>query len=173
MTAVFSRPDSSEFAPFYAGYVAKVPDGNLPDLLARQVGDVEATFRGLAAQRGTYAYAPGKWSINEVIGHLSDGERVFSYRMLSFARKDSASLPSFDENAWAPAGHFNDRSTASLVDELLAVRRATIALVLGLPDFTPTLRGTASGREISVRALGYIAYGHVAHHLDIIKARYL
>ncbi|MBM4186150.1 MAG: DinB family protein [Gemmatimonadetes bacterium] len=173
MPAVFTRPAADEFAPFYAGYVAKVPEGALPELLDRQIDDIEATLRPLPPHLGTFAYAPGKWTINEVIGHLADGERVFGYRMLTFARHDATPLPAFDDNAWTPAGQFNDRALTNLLDELIAARRATIAMVNGLPADAPTRRGTASGREISVRALGFIMYGHVAHHLEIMKARYL
>lgn len=173
MTAVFDRPETTEYAPFYGTYVAKVPAGDLCDLLERQIAEIEATFRSLPAERGRYAYAPGKWTINEVVGHMSDTERVFSYRLVSFARLDPASLPSFDENAWAPAGGFNDRTLSSLIDELIAVRRATVALLRGLPNGASTRRGTASGREISVRAIAHIIYGHVAHHLGVIKERYL
>lgn len=172
MTAVFNRPDAAEYPPYYAAYLDKVPSGDLFGHLERQIGEIEDAFRRMPAGRATFAYAPGKWTVNEVVGHLVDTERVFSYRLLTFARKDPASLPSFDENAWVPAGHFNDRSLPDLVAELVATRRATLALLRGLPPDAPAAMGTASGKSISVRALAHLVYGHVAHHLGIVRERY-
>ena len=172
MTAVFSRPDPAEYPPYYATYVDKVPSGDLLGHLEKQIGAIEDTFRRMPAGRATFAYAPGKWTVNEVLGHLADTERVFGYRLLTFARNDPASLPSFDENAWVPAGRFNGRSLAEMVAELVATRRATLALLGGLPADAPAATGTASGKPISVRALAHLLYGHVAHHLGIIHERY-
>jgi DinB superfamily len=173
MTARLLPPTATEYAPYYGTYIAKVPPGDLLENLERQIGEIETTFGTMAPDRATFAYAPGKWSINEVIGHLSDAERVFGYRMVSFARNDPASLPSFDENVWAPEGRFNERSLSSMVAELIAVRRASLALLAGLPAGTDTRQGTASGKVVSVRALAYILHGHVAHHLGIVRERYL
>lgn len=171
--ARFDRPGPDEFAPFYAAYVAKVPDGNLLASMADQVGAITATLGSLSEAKGAHAYAPGKWTIKEVVGHMVDAERVFSYRAMNFARQDPASLPSFDENAWIGPGRFNERTLASLVGEMVTTRNATLALLSGLPDDAPTRRGTASNRIVSVRALAHIMYGHVAHHLGIITERYL
>lgn len=172
MTPVFDRPEADEYAPFYQTYVVKVPAGNLLDHLEHQLADLAAVFGPMAPARGRYAYAPGKWTINEVVGHMADTERVFSYRLMSFARQDPAELPSFNENAWTPAGCFNDRALPDLVEELVAVRRASLALIRGLPADAPRRRGIASGREVSVRALGYLLYGHMAHHLGVLRERY-
>ncbi len=169
----YDRPEADEYAPFYERYVAQVGSGDLAFLLGGQMTEVNALLQDVSEERAATAYAPGKWTIKEVLGHLIDAERVFSYRALSFARLDPNPLPSFDENAWVPAGHFNARLFVTLVDEWLTVRNATTTLFTGLPDDAPTRRGTASGHEISVRALGYIIYGHVAHHLDILRTRYL
>ncbi len=172
-TTQFDRPGAEEHAPYYSTYIDKVPAGNLLDLLRNQTGEITAALGSLSEAKGNHAYAPGKWTIKEVVGHMADTERVMSYRALSFARQDPASLPSFDENAWTPTAQFNKRTLASLVAELLAVRNASLALFDGFPPDAPARRGTASNKEISVRALGHILYGHVAHHLAVIKERYL
>jgi hypothetical protein len=174
MTAIqYERPGADEHAPYYSTYIDKVPAGNLVQLLEAQIADIVSVLGSLSEAQGNHSYAPGKWTIKEVVGHLSDTERVMSYRALSFARRDPSALPSFDENAWIPPARFNERTLASLVAELVAVRRASIALMAGLPADAPPRRGTASNKEISVRALGHILYGHVAHHLGVIRERYL
>ena len=130
-------------------------------------------FAGLTEAHGDFAYAPGKWTIKEVLGHMGDAERVFAYRALTFARGESVPLPGFDEQAWTPASGARDRTVADLVDELAAVRRATLALLSHLPSTAPLCRGIANGREISVRALAWIIAGHERHHLRILRERYL
>jgi len=174
MTALrYDRPEPTEFDPFYAGYIAGVPDGDLLATLEQQGRDTRATFAGLADARGDFAYAPGKWTVKEVLGHVADGERVFAYRALSFARGESAPLPGFDEQAWTPASGARARTVADLLDELAAVRGATLALLRHLPSGAPLRRGIANGREISVRALAWIIAGHERHHLRILRERYL
>jgi len=169
----YDRPDPSEFAPFYAGYIAGVPDGDLLATLEQQGKDTQAALRGLAESRGDYAYAPGKWTIKEILGHVADGERVFSYRALTFARGDSGPLPGFDEQAWTPASGARSRPLADLLADLAAVRGATLALLRGLTGDAPLRRGTANGQSISVRALAWIIAGHELHHLRILRERYL
>ena len=174
MTArTLSRPDATEYAPFYAGYVARVPDGDVAELLEAQGRDTAALLAGLSEERGEYRYAPDKWTLKEVIGHIADAERVFAYRALRIARGDQTPLASFDENAYVPAAECGRRTLADLAAELGAVRGATLALVRSLTDAAATRTGTASGKTISVRALAYIAAGHERHHLAIIRARYL
>ncbi len=173
ITIEYDRPTADEYASFYGTYVSKVPPGDLIATLTGQIAEVINLLRPVGEAKGNYAYAPGKWTIKQVVGHLIDAERVFSYRALSFARADSNPLPSFDENAWIEPAAFNDRSLTSLIDEFVAVRSATIALLSGLPAAARTRRGVASGKEVSVRALAHIIPGHVTHHLQIIKDRYL
>ncbi len=171
-TPVYQRPAASEHAPYYARYIAQVPEGDLLEILRAQVSEYDALF-GLPESKGDYAYAPGKWSIKEVLGHVTDAERVFSYRALTFGRNDPGPLPSFDENAWmAPAG-FGQRTLTDLRDEFRAVRQATLGLLGHLPQDAVTRTGTASGNPISVRALGYIIAGHALHHGKVLKERYL
>ena len=173
MSVFVDAPDASEYAPFYAGYVGLVPPGDVRDHLRLQVLDTNALLSGVPEAKAEQAYAPGKWTLKEVIGHVSDAERVFSYRMLSIARGDPAALPPFDENLWVPASNANARSVSSLLLDLATVRASTSLLVGALDEAAWTRRGTASGKTISVRALGHICVGHERHHLQIIRERYL
>ncbi|MGH7443626.1 MAG: DinB family protein, partial [Longimicrobiales bacterium] len=129
-------------------------------------------LRHLDDERARYAYAPGKWTIAEVVGHMGDAERVMSIRALRFARGDETPLPGFDENAYTPAGEFGGRSFASLLDELVAIRRATISLFANLPDAAWTRSGRASDAPVSVRALACIIAGHELHHRALFAERY-
>lgn len=169
----YARPEASEYAPFYAAYVAAVPDGDLLDQLERQHEETAGVLAGVSEAQGDYAYAPGKWTLKEVLGHLADAERVFAYRALRFARGDPSPLASFDENVWAPNSGARERSVADLLDELRVVRAATLALFRHLPPEAPERRGTASGNPVSVRALAWIIAGHERHHLRILRERYL
>jgi uncharacterized protein (DUF1330 family) len=167
------RPGPDEYGAFYAAYVADVPAGGIVALLARQVEDTCRLLEGLPDSRAEHAYAPGKWTIKEVVGHLVDSERVFSYRALRFARGDGAELPGFDEKHYVPAGEFGDRSLASLLDELRTVRRSTVALLGNLPSGAWLRKGIASGHPVSVRAIACIIAGHELHHRRILEERYL
>ena len=111
----YLRPEPSEYAPFYAGYVAKVPDGDLIGVLEANLEEFSRTLGALAEVRGGFAYAPGKWTLKEVIGHVIDAERVFSYRAMRIARGDETPLPGFDEKAWVPQSGANDRTIADLL----------------------------------------------------------
>jgi hypothetical protein len=172
-TPRYDRPEPSEFAPAYANYIRQVPDGDLLATLERQLQDTRAALAGLTESQADFAYAPGKWTIKEVLGHVTDGERVFAYRALCFARGDSTPLPGFDEQAWTPASGASSRTLADLLEELAAVRDSTLALLSHLPADAPLRRGTANGNEISVRALAWIIAGHERHHLRILRERYL
>ena len=169
----YERPGPEEYGPFHAGYVALVPEGDLLALLERQLGETTALLQSLPETRGDFAYAPGKWTIKEVVCHLSDAERVFAYRALRFARGDQTPLPSFDEQLWAPNSGASRRTLAGLTEEFRMVRGATLALLRGLPPEATTRSGVASGKETSVRALAWIIAGHERHHLKILRERYL
>jgi hypothetical protein len=171
--APYSRPGPDEYAPFYAGYVAAVPEGDVLALLERQTDDVLALLQSLEPRRWRHRYAAGKWSVAEVLGHLCDAERVLGYRALRFARDDHTELPGFDENAWVPTAEFDARTPASLLAEYVAVRRATVALFRGLPPSAGARRGVANGSPVTVRALLYIVTGHERHHLRVLRERYL
>ena len=169
-----SRPGADEYAPSFAGYVARVAeDEDIQAVLAGQLDEVLARLDRVPESRGGYRYAPGKWSIREVVGHLSDTERVFAYRALRVGRGDSTPLPGFDDQAYVPEQRADDRSLAGLVEEWGHVRRATLALLRNLPAAAWHRRGIASDQPISVRALAYIIAGHVRQHLEVLEARYL
>ncbi|MDB4878952.1 MAG: hypothetical protein JWL60_398 [Gemmatimonadetes bacterium] len=167
------RPEPSEYASFYAGYVAAVPSGeDVLAVLGAQGAALQAALARLPEERGGHRYAEGKWSVREVVGHLIDAERIFTYRALRIARGDATPLPGFDENRYVAAAGSDARAMADLLAELLAVRAGTTALFTSLPDAAWRRVGVASEREISVRALAYVAAGHVAHHLRILRERY-
>jgi uncharacterized damage-inducible protein DinB len=173
MTPAIPRPDASEYAPHYETYVTKVPDGDLLEILEGQRQETQELLAGIPEGRALHRYAPGKWSIKEVVGHVTDAERVFCYRALRFARGDQTPLSGFDEKAYAPAGKFDTRPLPDLAAELDAVRHATIALFSGLDSEALARRGLANNKEISVRALAYVIAGHERHHLGILRERYL
>ncbi|MFW6200951.1 MAG: DinB family protein, partial [Gemmatimonadota bacterium] len=128
------RPSPDEYSDFFARYLARVPEGDIVAILRGQLADTVALLDAVPADREGHAYAAGKWTIKEVVGHLADSERVLAYRALRIARGDATPLPGFDENAYVPAGGFEARALAGITAELEAVRRATVALFEGLPE---------------------------------------
>ena len=167
------RPSTDEYGEWYAGYVAAVPEGDVLQFLATQGEETAATLGAVPESKAGFRYAPGKWSIRELTGHLADAERIFSYRALRFARGDTAPLPGFDENVYVQESRFDSRTLASLVAELRAVRRSTLALIEGFDASVLERRGTASNAVMSVRALVYVIAGHERHHRDVLRERYL
>jgi uncharacterized damage-inducible protein DinB len=166
------RPAPSEFAPFYANYIAQVPDGDLVATLERQTGATSAYITKLPDAKRTYRYAEGKWSIAETILHVVDSERVFGYRLMRIARGDTTDLPGFDQDAYVPASRADTRTLLSLAAEFTAVRSSTMQLVRNLSDEVWDLMGRANGHGVSARALAWIIAGHEAHHLRILTERY-
>jgi hypothetical protein len=173
MSAPSTRPAADEHAPYYEKYVRLVPEGDITATLSAQLHETLSLLGTLSDAEGDFAYAPGKWAIKEVVGHVADTERVFSYRLLRAARGDTTPLPGFDENLFTPAGRFTERSLASLLEEFSAVRAATVALLANLPDDAWARRGVANGSEFSVRAVAFILAGHELHHADLVRTRYL
>lgn len=167
------RPDASEFLPYYGKYIDRVPDGDVLQTLDDGLGEMMALARGLPEERGGHRYAPEKWSIREVLGHIMDAERIFAYRALRIARGDATPLASFDENAYVPAGRFDARTLADLAEEYEAVRRATLLLFRSTDDEALQSRGVASGAGVTARALAWIIAGHERHHLTLLRERYL
>lgn len=166
------RPAGSEFAPFYAGYIAAVPDGDLVERLRIEGAASAALLRGLDRRAAGHRYAPGKWSVLELFGHVADSERVFGYRALRFGRGDATPLPGFDENLFAAEAGHDARTPEDLAAELEAVRAATIALFASLAPAAWERRGEANGHPVSVRALGWMTAGHELHHRRILRERY-
>lgn len=168
---IIARPAETEFAPFYAGYIAKVADSGPLTMLANQIAAFE-NLRGLPDETGNYRYAEGKWSVKEVLGHTADAERVFTYRLLRIARADKTPLAGFDENAWAAVAPHGRRELSDVVDDLIAVRRATITLIGSLDETAAGNVGVANHNPVSGRAICWIIPGHVQHHLGILAERY-
>ncbi|MGH7497259.1 MAG: DinB family protein [Gemmatimonadales bacterium] len=166
-------PGVDEYAPSFADYVARIAqDEDIVTVLASQLDEVLARLNRIPDSRGDYRYAPEKWSLKEVVGHLSDTERVWAYRALRTGRGDTTPLPGFDDQAYVPEQRADDQALADLVEEWGAVRRATLALYRNLPAAAWYRRGIAGDEPISVRALAYVIAGHVRHHLEVLEARY-
>ena len=168
-----SRPTAGEYAPFYAGYIAEMPDGDLLAALERQGEETFSLLSALPEERGDHRYAPGKWTVKDIAAHLADAERIFAYRALRFARGDTAPLAGFDENEYARTAGAGQRRLVELAGELHDVRRATLSMFRGLPPGAGERRGSANGVEISVRALAWVIAGHERHHIRVLHERYL
>lgn len=173
MSITLPRPGTDACPPYYAGYVGKVPDGDILDRLDAQLEGTVSRLRGLDEARGQYRYAPDKWSIKDIVLHLSDTERVFAARLLHFARQDPAPLPGFEQDDYVVVGKADTRPLADLLSELEVVRRGTVALCRGIPGEAWSCRGVASGVEFAASALPWIIAGHELHHRDVMEERYL
>ena len=167
------RPSQDEYAPFYAGYVASVPDGDVVATLSHSLEGALELLGSASEEVAERAYAPGKWTMKEVVQHCADAERIFAYRILRIGRGDTTDLPGWDEQTYAPASRANERTMRSLVDEFRTVRDATLSLLEGLPADAWTARGRANGMEMSVRGIIWITAGHLLHHLRVVRERYL
>ncbi len=170
---VFAPPAADEYGAPYAGYLARVPPGSsILELLGLQGEEHRARLRALPEARGAYRYAPGKWSVKEVVLHLADTERIMAYRALRIARGDATPLPGFDENAYVPLSGAEEHPLPALLDEWADVRRATLSLFEHLPADAWLRRGTASGFHASPRGLAWIIAGHERHHMATLAERY-
>jgi uncharacterized damage-inducible protein DinB len=166
------RPEAQESLAYYHRYIARVTEEPLDQQLTDQLREVEQLFDNVTDRDALSRYAEGKWSVKEILGHLSDTERIFTYRLLRIARGDATPLPGYDENSYVPAGRFDERPLPMLLAELRAVRQSTAALLEGLPDEAWVRWGEANGSPITARALAYIIVGHVSHHLGVLRERY-
>jgi uncharacterized damage-inducible protein DinB len=165
------KPQPEEHHEYYARYIKLVGDDALGALRA-QSASTPRLLSGLSEAQAMHRYAAGKWSVKEVVGHITDGERVFSYRALRIARADTTPLPGFDEEAWVPAAHFDRRPLPDLVADYQTVRAATVALFASLDEDALTRIGTANDQPVSVRALAHMIAGHELHHIGILRERY-
>ena len=168
-----SRPAEGEFLPYYERYIALVPSGDVLSTLEAQMAETQALLRSLSASISTYRYAPGKWSVNELIGHVIDSERLFAARALRFARNDPTPLPGFEQDDYVRNSNFDAYPVAELASELDSVRRGSVFLFKHLEEPAWMRRGIANNAEVSVRALAYIIAGHELHHRQMLLARYL
>ncbi|WP_026897546.1 DinB family protein [Daejeonella oryzae] len=165
-------PESNEYAPYYSTYVDTVSE-NVMGELEHQATAFPEFLKSISEEKAFYAYADGKWTIKEIVGHLIDTERIMSYRALAISRKDKTLLPGFDENEYVKNACFNDRSLNSLADEFAAVRKSNMFLFKSFSEEDLSSMGTASEKNVSVKALLYIIAGHLNHHKNIITERYL
>lgn len=171
--ATATRPAADEYLAYYGKYISQVPEDDAIEALEREHGEMIPFLRGLTEAQGALRYAPDKWSIKQVVGHVADAERVFTYRALRFSRADATPLPGFDENDYVKHAAFDERPLAERIDELDALRRSGLAMFRALEEAAWTRRGDANGNPVSVRALAYIIAGHGRHHRAIIQERYL
>jgi hypothetical protein len=167
------RPDATEYAPYYGKYVSLVADGDVVESLNRQLDESLALLGQIAEVQADFRYAPGKWSIKELVGHMIDTERIFSYRALRFARNDKTPLNGFEQDDYIRGASFDDYTLADLASEFAHVRRASLSLFKHLNEEAWNRTGTASDSHVSVRALAYIIAGHELHHMEILRSRYL
>lgn len=171
---VVSRPAPDEFAPFYAPYVAAVPEGvDVRFMLEAQCDEVRGLFGALTEEQSRFRYAEGKWSLKELLGHLADAERVFGYRALCVGRGETQSLPGFDEDAFVGAGGFDAMPVERLLRAFLDVRAANLSLFGTMPEAAWSRVGTANGVAVSARCFPYFCAGHAGHHLAVIRERYM
>ena len=170
---MISRPERNEAAEYYYTYIDQVGDGDIRDLIEQQSAETLSVLRTIDEAQSRQRYAPDKWTIGEVASHVNDAERLFVFRAMWFARGFDSPLPSFDPDVAVSMTAADDRSWGSHVDEFRAVRAATLAFFDTLPADAWARQGVASGNTFTVRALAYIAAGHVTHHARILRTRYL
>jgi uncharacterized damage-inducible protein DinB len=168
----FARPRAGTYGEYYGKYIALVPDGDLRRVMPVVFDANYRALRTITAEQERHRYAPGKWSIREVVGHIADTERVFSYRAMRFARGDTTPLPSFDENSFTAAARYDDLPLEQILGELMAVHAATVLLFENLADQAWDRMGTASNSAMSVRAAAYIILGHELHHMNVLRDHY-
>ena len=166
------RPQADEYKPYHAAYIELVPEADIVAVLLMQVDALEDLAAGITPEQESFRYAPGKWSVRQVFGHLADAERIFGYRALCLARGQTEPLPQFDENLFVETAHFDDRPVAELADELLLLRHANLSMMQPLEETAWKRKGVVSGAPSSARAVAWIMAGHVRHHLVLFRERY-
>lgn len=162
-----------EYAPFYAGYISQIPNGDFPSVLHEQLQSIPAFFSQFSDEQAMFRYADGKWSIKELLGHINDGERVFAYRAMRIGRGDTTPLPGFEQDGYVVTANADRHTLADLIEEFKTIRAASISLYKTLSEDDLLRMGTASGAPMSTRALFTIICGHVKHHIEIIEQKYI
>jgi hypothetical protein len=168
-----NRPETSEYDPYYERYISLVADSDIIGVLGAQPTRLQDIFTAMPEEKGDFRYAEGKWSIKELLGHLIDGERMFAYRTFRISRGDETPIEGFEQDGYIENAHSNDRSFADLLEEFSLLRRANMIFFKNLTDDAWLRVGTANKVKISVRALIYIMAGHIEHHFEILRDRYL
>lgn len=167
------RPLTTDFPPFYETYISKVDADSLSDALAKYAENIHSFYIHLPEAKADYRYAPGKWTLKELLQHVVDTERIMSYRLLCIVRKDKTPLPSFDENTYAENSLAGNRSFASIKEEFVALRKSTDLLIQSLNEEQLSEQGIASNKPVTANAVGYIIMGHMLHHKQVVEERYL
>lgn len=170
---IITKPTPQEYASYYGNYISKVQSDNLLEALHLNTGDFTEFICNIPTTKGDYAYAPGKWTVKEVLLHIIDAERIFAYRALRFARNDKTELPGFDEDDYVPYSNASTRSLLSLQEEFSAVRQASLTLFRSFDEAAFMRSGIASKNTMSVRALGFVIIGHAEHHRLVMMEKYI
>jgi DinB superfamily len=169
---LIAKPDASEHAPYFSRYIDLAPAGDILGTLATQIGGTLAELRKVSEEDSLKRYAPGKWSVREVIGHMIDTERIIAYRALRFARNDHMELPGFEQDEYVAAAQFDRRPWTLLLEEFEAVRRSSLLMFRGFSAEAWQRQGVANGSAISVRAAAYVVAGHELHHMRVLREKY-
>lgn len=170
---MINRPQTNEYGPYYEKYISLMTESDIRDALAAQPTELRAVLDGVPEEKGAFAYAPGKWSIKELLNHLLDGERIFAYRVLRISRGDATPIEGFEQDDYITNSNANNRTFSSLLDEFELQRRSNLLMLENVDDMASTRMGTASESPVSARAIVYIMGGHIRHHMTILKERYL
>jgi uncharacterized damage-inducible protein DinB len=170
---MISKPAPGEYVDYQKVYIDHVGDAAVPEIMETLQESTYALFSGIPEEKGTYAYAPGKWTIKEVLGHMIDTERVFAFRLMCFARGEQQGLPGFEQDDYVANSFANDRTLQDLANEFKAVREASLYLVRNLKKEQETMTGTSNGKTVSVRTLAYLIPGHELHHIKVFQEKYL
>lgn len=168
-----NRPNSNEHAAYYSRYIDLVPDGNIIDLMDKQIEEAKNLLLGIDEEKSKFRYAADKWSIREVFGHVLDGERIFAYRALRFSRNDKTEIAGFEQNLYVPNSNHDNIKLSALLDEFTLVRKSNIYLFQTFTEEMWMRQGIASKNSVTVRAIPFIMAGHCTHHLNVIKNKYL
>ena len=170
---IIEPPNPGDCDEYYTIYTSQVPPGDVLSLLADSKAETHSLLSGLTPEQQNFSYAPGKWNVREVVGHMIDVERVFSYRAFSMARSDPADLPDMDQDAYAAVAHWGLRTVGSILSEMEAVRKNTLSLFRSFTDLEWARTGTASGKSFKVSTFPFIILGHELHHKKVLREKYL
>jgi hypothetical protein len=171
-TLTMSKPSPTRYPGYFQRYIDQVPETELPVALSNQAAEIESFLSGIPEEKSMYAYEGGKWTIKELLQHMIDAERIFSYRALCIARGEKGNLPGFEENDYAANSFANKRSWTSLVKEFLAVRQSTELLFNSFSEEAMNNLGTSNNKAIDVCSIGFIIVGHYYHHKKVLQERY-
>jgi uncharacterized damage-inducible protein DinB len=171
-TLVIDRPQAGEYAPYYERYISLIVENDILATLDRQRREMVLLLSGLSEEQGNFRYAPEKWSAKQVLGHVCDTERIFAYRALRIARGDATPMEGFEQDDYVKNGPFARHAIAEVIEDYIAVRRATISLLRSLEEAAWSRRGIANKNEVTVRAIAYTIAGHEVHHRRILEEKY-